>query len=238
VIAQLLAVVAERLGSQATPVLSRLALADVDTAPTKARRAEIMVAARSPIPAALRAVHPTWIEHALAELPARARTALSSSSADPVDVWLARWATHQVPPVMSDLQLPAIAATNDASVVVAWLGGIGADQMAFALGEQASSIPALAAAVARITKPPRAGELGPQRAAIARCRDVSLDDDLSFVLVACRALAPHLATNQLAKLQVILRLPRPIGVVVARELSLHAATSFDHCPSWAALGAQ
>jgi hypothetical protein len=212
-------------------------LAKLDVAARKRRRAEIAVAARAPIPAALRAVHPTWIEHALAELPARARTAVSSQSAEPIDVWLARWATHQVPPAMSELRLPAIAATNDDAVVAAWLGGIGADQMAFALGETARSIPALAAAVARIDKPPRAGELGPQRAAIARCRDVSLDEDLSFVLVGCRALAPHLATHQLAKLQVILRLPRPIGIVVARELALHAATSFDQCPSWAALAA-
>jgi hypothetical protein len=240
VIGELLAAIAERLGPQATPVLSRLASLRVEpraAPPTKTRRAELLVAARAPIPAALRAVHSTWIEHALAELPARARTAVSSQSADPVDVWLARWATHQVPPISSDARLPAIAATNDAAVIVAWLGRIGADQMAFALGEGANTIPALSAAVARIAKPPRAGELGPQRAAIARCRDVSLDEDLSFVLVGCRALAPHLATNQLAKLQVILRLPRPIGIVVARELSLHGATSFDECPSWAAIGA-
>jgi hypothetical protein len=110
--------------------------------------------------------------------------------------------------------------------------------MAFALGEQARAVPALATAIARIGKPPRAGQLGPQRAAIARCRDVSLDDDFSFVIVACRALAPHLAANQLDRLQLILRLPRPIGIVVARELAAHAATSFDQCPSWSAFDAQ
>jgi hypothetical protein len=233
VIGELLASIAQRLGADAAPVLSRLASIDVDAPPP----ADLRALARAPIPASLRAVHPTWIEHALAPLPARARTALSSASADPVDVWLARWALHQVPPTMTDARLPAVAATNDAAVVVAWLGRIGADQMAFALGDAARSIPALAAAIARIGKPPRAGELGPQRAAIARCRDVSLDEDLSFVLVGCRALAPHLAANQLAKLQVILRLPRPIGIVVARELSLHGATSFDQCPSWAAIRA-
>lgn len=221
---ELLGIAAQRLGEHSQGVLSRLA--GVLAIPID----------RAPIPATLRAVHPTWIEHALAELPARARTAVSAPSVDPVDVWLARWATHQVPPA-SETRLPAVAAVNDASVIVAWLGGIGADQMAFALGEPARSLPALAAAAARIAKPPRAGELGPQRAAIARCRDVSLDEDLSFVLVGCRALAPHLAADQLAKLQVILRLPRPIGIVVARELSLHAATSFDQCPSWAALAA-
>jgi hypothetical protein len=230
VVGDVIAIAAERLGPDATAVLSRLGSITTPTCTAET--------ARAPIPASLRAVHPTWIEHALSELPARARTALSSPSTDPVDVWLARWATHELPPNMTNDRLPAIAAMNDAAVVVAWLGRIGADQMAFALGDAAESIPALAAAVARIGKPPRLGELGPKRAAIARCRDVSLDEDLSFVLVGCRALAPHLAANQLAELQLILRLPRPIGIVVSRELSLHAATSFDQCPSWAAIDAQ
>jgi hypothetical protein len=150
---------------------------------------------------------------------------------------LARWATANVP-AMTETVLPPVAATNDAAVVVDWLGRVGADQMAFALGEQARGIPALSAAIARIAMPPRVGQLGPQRAAIARCRDVSLDDDLSFVLVGCRALAPHLAADQLAMLQLVLRLPRPVGTVVARELALHAATSFDQCPSWAAIVAR
>jgi hypothetical protein len=238
VVGDVIAIAAERLGPDATAVLSRLGSLTVAATPARAGRAEILAAARSPIPASLRAVHPTWIEHALSHLTARARTALATPSDDPVDVWLARWATHELPPTVSDERLPAIAAMNDAAVVVAWLGRIGADQMAFALGDAAESIPALAAAIARIGKPPRLGELGPKRAAIARCRDVSLDEDLSFVLVGCRALAPHLATNQLAKLELILRLPRPIGIVVARELALHAATSFDQCPSWAAIDAQ
>jgi hypothetical protein len=252
-IGEVLAIVAERLGSDRTAVLSRLAGIRVEPAPAPQRRAEILAAARAPIPGSLRAIQPTWIEHALAELGdgpgpsadaaasmtrGRARKVLASPSADPIDIWLARWATHALPPTMSDARLPAIAADHDAAAVADWLGRIGADQMAYALDEQARAVPALAAAVARIAKPPRTGQLGPRRAAIARCRDAPLDDDLSFVLVGCRALAPHLAADQLARLQLILRLPRPIGIMVARELSLHAATSFDQCPSWAALAAQ
>lgn len=251
-IGELLAIVAERLGSDRTAVLSRLAGIRVEPAPAQQRRAEILAAARAPIPGSLRAIQPTWIEHALAELGdgpgpsadtasvtrGRARRVLASPTTDPIDIWLARWATHALPPTLSDARLPAIAGDQDAAAVVDWLGRIGADQMAFALDDQARAVPALAAAVERIAKPPRAGQLGPRRAAIARCRDAPLDDDLSFVLVGCRALAPHLAADQLARLQLILRLPRPVGIVVARELSLHAATSFDQCPSWAALAAQ
>jgi hypothetical protein len=241
VIGEVLAIAAERLGAHRMGVLSRLGGELGDDARTAAgardRRAELVALARTPVPPALRAVHPTWIEHALRPLPARARAAVSSASADPVDVWLARWVTHAMPPVLDHPRLPAVAPSNDAGVVVDWLGRIGADQMAFALGEQARAIPVLAAALARIDKPPRAGHLGPVRAAIARCRDVSLDDDLSFVLVGCRALAPHLAADQLARVHLILRLPRPVGIVVARELALHAATSFDSCPTWAALAA-
>lgn len=246
-----LAIAAERLGAHARTVLSRLGgqlghearaaheqLTTSDGAVGRRMRALIKVTTRSPVPAALRTAHSTWIEAVLGELGERARTAVAAPSSNAVDVWLARWATAALPPTLHGSLLPPVAATNDASVIVAWLGRIGADQMAFALGEQARAVPALATAIARIGKPPRAGQLGPQRAAIARCRDVSLDDDFSFVIVACRALAPHLAANQLDRLQLILRLPRPIGIVVARELAAHAATSFDQCPSWSAFDAQ
>jgi hypothetical protein len=184
---------------------------------------EVLAAVRAPVPAALRAVHPTWIEHALADLPERARTVLGTSVRDEVDVWLARWATAALPPMVA------------ARDTLAWLTAVGADQMAFALGEQARAVPLLAAAAVRITKPPRDGQLGPKRAAIERCRDVALDDELAFVRVASRALAPHLAADQLAQLQTILTLPRPLGLVVAREVALHARGSVDQVPSWAAL---
>jgi len=227
-IGEALAIAAERLGEDATGVLGRLG-GELGRAAPDARdqrtRVEVLAAVRAPVPASLRAVHSTWIEHALGELPARAREVLAAGANDALDVWLARWATAGIPPVV------------EARDSLAWLTGIGADQMAFAIGEPARAVPALADAFARIDKPPRVGQLGPKRAAIARCRDVSLDDELAVVRVASRALAPHLAANLLGKLQLILTLPRPIGIVVARELALHAATSFDQCPSLAAIDA-
>ena len=223
-IEQAIALAAAALGDDAPRVLARLRGFPPLAGPP---RTAVLVALRAPIPASLRHIHPTWIEHALEPLPARARTVLASGAQGALDVWLARWATAGLPPALDSTRDP-----------LAWLTSIGADQMAFALDAAATKLPVLAAAAARITKPPRAGELGPKRAAIERCRDVSLDDDLALVRVACRALAPHLAANQLASLQLIRRLPRPLGLAVARELALHAATSFDQCPSWAALAAE
>lgn len=236
-----LAVAADRLGGDGKSVLARLAgpighaaraaaseLAGLDASGRKQRRAEIVALARAPVPAGLRAVHPSWIEAVLADLPPRARDVLATGATDPVDVWLARWATAAFP----------LTSSRGSRDPLAWLVDVGADQFAFALGEQARAVPSLASAIARIAKPPRAGGLGPQRAAIARCRDVSLDDELAFVRVACRALAPHLARDHVARLVLIRRLPRAVGVVVQRELAAHAATSFDQCPTWAALAAR
>lgn len=232
-----LAAAADRLGADAAGVLARLggplgdatraaaaALASLDRAARKRRSAEITVLVRAPVPAGLRGVHPTWLEHALDALPACARTALAAAGIDPVDVWLARWATAELPPLVS--------AQQDA---VAWLADAGADQFALALGEQARAVPVLAAALDRIAKPPRIGRLGPARAAIARCRDVTLDDDLAFVRVGSRALAPHLATDQLAFLRLTRSMPRAIASVVVHEVRAHAATSFDQCPAWDAV---
>ena len=233
-IADLLAGVADRLGNDARGVLERLAgplghatreaaaeLARLDRAARKRRLAEITVLARAPIPAGIRGVHPSWLEHALEPLPARARTALAALTSDPVDVWLARWATAGIPPQVSVV-------TN----ALDWLADVGADQFALALGEQARAVPVLAAAADRIARPPRAGRLGPTRAAITRCREVSLDDDLAFVRVGSRALAPHLATDQLAFLRLTRSMPRAIASVVVHEVRAHAATSLDQCPAW------
>ena len=246
VIAGALAVAAERLGDDAAAVLSRLAaplgyevgatyaaLVALEPAVRKRRRAALAVLARAPLPVGSRAVHPSWLEAALATLPGRARTAVSAPSTDPADVWLARWATADLPPFGATDELEA--ASRDP---LAWLTGIGADQLAFALGAPARAIAALAGACTRIELPPRVGQLGPKRAAIARCHDVSLDDDLALVRVASRALAPHLASDELARLQLIVRLPRPVGMMVARELAAHAGVALDQCPTWAALVAR
>lgn len=240
-IGDVLAVAAERLGDHAEPVLSRIGgalgdaartaraeLATLDARTRTRRRAEVLASSRAPLPAGLRRVDASWIEAELAALPDRARTAVATASTDPIDVWLARWTTASLPPLTA-------ADPRDAATLLAWLAGIGADQMAFALGEAAAAVPALAAAVSRIGQPPRMGQLGPQRAAIARCRDVSLDDELALVRVGCRALAPLLAADPLARLQLIRRLPRALGLVALRELALHASAPLDQGPRRAAL---
>jgi hypothetical protein len=237
------------------------------------------------VPPGLRAVHPTWIEAGLVDLPPRARAAVAGGApASPVDVWLARSATAHLPPMIVEPALAAVVGlhaafavvdgvpTAPAAAVIAWLDGIGADQLAFATGQ---ALPRLGDAPARIARAPRKGQLGSQRAAIARCQGVPIDE-LTNVRIGARAIAPRLATlgdrtvapaplgdrtvapapglaplgdrtvapaaqgtlragwsGALAALQLALRLPRPLGVVVHRELVAHAADG--DAPAWAAL---
>lgn len=249
-VAGALAAGADRLGSDATGVLARLAgslgvtaremahtLDEVDGTARTRLRAELAAAARAPVPAGLRLVHPTWIEAALAELPSRARTAIASPGGAALDVWLARWATAAVPPMptapLTDLERVI---AREPEAVLAWLAGIGADQLAFALGPAAAAHPLLAAAARRIAQPPRHGALGPKRAAIARCRGITLDDGSDALLVvAGRALAPQLVDAPLARVQLTRRLPYLQGKRLEHELVTHASITRDHVPTWAAL---
>lgn len=241
-VAAALAACAARLGDDATAVLSRLAgplgesvrttareLAALDDAAGKRRRAEVTALARTPGIASIRGAHPSWLDAALAELPERARTAVSSVATEDVDVWLARWATAALPPRADD-RAPAM--------LVTWLRAIATDQLAYALGAQAVTPTApreLREAAARIARPPRLGALGSQRAALVRCRGASLDDELSLVAIAGRALAPHLASHPLATLSVSRRLPYEHGSVVEREIAAHASAPLAEVPTWAAL---
>lgn len=225
-----LAVAASRLGPDGAAVLARLAgsvgeaarasAAELDALDdAKRRRAEITALARSPSLASVRHVHPTWIEVAVAELPPRARVALAGQPTDETDVWLARWALASLPP------MPATEIFD-----VARLELIARDQLAFALGAAAASVPALQSAALRIAKPPRAGNLGSHRAALDRCRGASLDDPSALLRIAARALAPHL--DPLRRLQVTRRLPYAQGRLVEDELVTAPEASV---PTWAAL---
>ncbi len=230
----------------------------------RALRAEWAAAARAPVPPGLRGVHPSWIEAALAVLPARARADLArgaveaggggSGAADPYDVsddriacWLVRWACAGLPP-MPEANVEGPPASLDQAVrlradeLAAWLAEVGADQLALAVG--AAGVHALSAAAqvvgarltraaARIGVSPRAGALGPVRAAITRCR-VSLDDR-ALLVIGARALAPHAAA--LARRQLAVRLPRPLGLAVADALESFARAPLDQAPAWRALGA-
>ena len=235
-------------------VAVRAAAADLarETAGTSEHEARVLRAtwaatARVPVPAGLRGVHPSWIESALATLPARARGDLASGGMDPAGVWLARRACAELcalppangvaPPTSSS---DAVRLPDDQ--LARWLAHVGADQVAFALGAAGPEALVAAARVAgervraaagRIGVAPRAGHLGPQRAAIARCR-MPLDGR-ALVLIGARALAPHLSPTE--RQQIPLRLDRTLGVAVRTELEAHAALPVAQAPDWLALGA-
>jgi len=226
-----------------------VALGLVEAGADKLARARALAMARAPVPVGLRAIHPTWIEAGLAGLPERARSAVASAggavanaggaTTNPVDVWLARSATAHLPSMIVAPSLVALVAAHPAfrlvdaiptappTAVIAWLDGIGADQLAFATGQPLAR---LGDAPARIQRAPRKGQLGSQRAAIARCTGVAMDE-LAHVRIGARALASRLSVQ--SAWQVAVRLPRPVGLVVHRELVAHRADA--DAPAWAAL---
>jgi hypothetical protein len=202
------------------------------------------VASRAPVPPGLRGVDPSWIEAALADLPPGARIAIASGATTDRDVWLARWACAAIPPMppvdpaMIRPREIAETARLAPAALHAWLEEIGADQLAFALGPHAANAARvfgerMLVAAARIGKAPRAGALGQRRAAIDRAR---VDPDpVALLKIGARALAPH--TDPLVRRQLVHRLPRPIGLAMARELRVHARDPVEDAPTWAALAA-
>jgi hypothetical protein len=262
VIGDVLAVCADRLGADATAVLARLGgpfgdaarvaareLEKLDDARAKRRRVEIATEANRSTLAAARGVDPSWIEATLAELPARARTAIAGTTSEPIDIWLARWVLALLPPMPLDPHAAGkgraaelarwIAREPDA--LARWLRSIALDQLAFAMAPvpRTDDVPReLRLAAARIEKFPRKDALGPKRAALARCRDANLDDFASLVTVAGRALAPHLAEHALACMQLTRRLPYEDGIVLERALDANADSALDQVPTWDALFAQ
>lgn len=211
----------------------------------RATRIRWAATARAAVPAGLRGAHPSWIEAALAGLPERARTAVATGGGDAVDVWLARWATAAIPPmpaVTAARVTSADAATRvDAATLERWLGEVGADQLALALGAAGASAVIAAArvvgeglrtAAVRIKAAPRLRALGPTRAAIERCR-VPLDER-ALLRIGARAVAPHL--DGLMRLQIVHRLPRPLGLRVRDELVATRGAVAD-APRWDALAA-
>jgi len=210
----------------------------------KTKRGTWAAASRASIPPGLRGVDPSWIETALEGVPSGARAALSSGATTEVEVWLARWACTSIPPMravdaaMVRPREVADAARLAAPALHAWLEEIGADQLAFALGPYAATASAvfgtrLFSAGARIGVAPRVGALGQRRAAIDRAR---VDPDpVALVRIGARALAPH--TDPLLRRQLVHRLPRPLGLAVARELRVYARAPAGDAPTWAALAA-
>jgi hypothetical protein len=186
VIGEAIAAAAHVLGGDATRVLERIGgaigaaarsandeLGALDRDSARRRRAEWAAAARAPVPAGMRAIDPSWIEHALGDLPERARDAIAGAPGDPVDVWLARTACAALCPMTArDRELAELLA-RPAPVLVAWLVKLGGDIEG---------------------------------------------DDLARIRAGARTIAPRLARHALAARQLAQRLPRPLGLVVERDL--------------------
>lgn len=228
------------IGEAARAAYDRLAALTPDA--RRDKRRTWAVASRAPVPPGLRGVDPSWIEAALAGLPPGTRDAIATGGTTELEVWLARWACAAIPP-MSPID-PALLRPRERADVArlapaalhGWLEDIGADQLAFALGSHAADAAKvfgdrLTLAAARIGKAPRAGALGQRRAAIDRARVEP--DPVALLKIGARALAPH--TDTLIRRQLVHRLPRPIGLAVARELRRYVGTPVDDAPTLAAV---
>lgn len=250
-VARALAAAAYRLGADAPAVLQRFAgafgsdvraaagqLATLDPAAQQRLRAEWATLARAPVPAGIRSVHPTWLEAGVQGLAARARASVAASGVGgPVDVWLARWATANF------VAMPAVAAPGtprtaeaagllEGDAALRWLERVGADQFAHALASTGAQLPAaIRDASARILRPPRAGQLGPTRAAIERCH-VHRGD---LVAIGANAVAPHL--SPIVRRQIAARLPYDVGVKLWQAFEVGGIAALDRCPTWTALTA-
>ena len=167
-------------------VLARLGL--VPDGASKQERARALAIARAPVPPGLRAIHPTWIEHGLGGLPERARTAVAGGGGAPVDVWLARWATAQLPSMIVEPALAARVAQHRAwllvdgipaaplPALVGWLAGLGQG------GDELARVRAGACIVA-----PRLSSFAMRQLAVRLPRPIGL--------VVHREAAPHCGTD-------------------------------------------
>jgi hypothetical protein len=240
-LAPLLARIGGPIGEQARELVrARTAAADNER---RAMRAAWLVAARAPLPPGMRGIHASWIEAALADLPPRSRVVLSGASTsapksldEQVDVWLARWACATFPalPAVDESlvrpRVPADVARMSAAAVLAWLTDVGADQLAFAVGDAASQFgPQVIAASQRIAKPPRANEVGQRRDAIKRAK-VDGPAWQQLHVIGARTVAPHV--DALIASVLVHRLERALGSILRDELRAHrqAATA-----SWSAV---
>ena len=191
-------------------------LATLSERDRRLQRAMWAAIARAPVPPGIRGIDASWIEAALLDLPPRARDAVAGGNLDEVSVWLARWACAALPalPAIDPAAVPSLATATQLSgaALRAWLEDLGAEQLAFALGDPRAIAGAAAivgdrvlAAADRIAGDP--ARLGPRRAAIARCQ-VTLDDRALFTIGA-RTIAPRL--DALTRRQLAHRVPRSLG---------------------------
>ncbi len=227
-----IAAVAGKLGDEAERVLARIggelggqaraafaALRALEPAAQKRQRAAWLASARMVVPEGFRLIHPTWIEAALAELPAAARDAVANLGGEPRDVWLARCAmagfvampTRRVEVVQVAAELPALAPEQ----LQAWLERAGAEQLK------------RAAQIAGVDATPRSARaFGSDRDVIERCRVPA--DELRFIRIGARAFAAHF--SPIVRRQIAQRLPRALGLAVRAELNRPANSVLGWIP--------
>lgn len=226
----LLAVIAERAGVGAE-VLERLGgslgesarrsfaeLSALGRLPRAQRVALELARAGSPVPATLRAMHPEWVEAALAAEP-EAKAALERGSLDEATVWLLRRAFGHLP-----RQAPAPAAIEAAR---SRLRRAGALALAVLLGGRR---PAIAAALAQlgddgevlrqVIRELAAGELVAMelRQATRACRNVELRQEAALERIGVAALAAELAGERERWMAMCCFVPRAIGLAIAAQL--------------------
>lgn len=227
----LLAVIAERAGVGAE-VLERLGgslgqatrksfaeLSALGRAPRAQRVALELAKAGSPVPATLRAMHPEWVEAALAAEP-EARGALERGSLDEGTVWLLRRAFGQLP-----RQAPEPAAIEEAR---SRLRRAGALALAVLLGGRR---PAIAAALAQlgddgevlrqVLRELAAGELAEMelREATRACRNVELRQPDALERIGVVALAAELAGERERWMAMSCFVPRAVGLAIGAALA-------------------
>jgi hypothetical protein len=200
---------------------ARAKAAELRRLPEAARKPARALAAARARSTSVRGIHASWLEAALAPLPARARDDLARGAFDrPAGVWLARWAHAALAPLPdADLARPRTPAEILRVVdLVEWLSNVGADQLAFAAGASRFVEPHV---VKRVDVAPRRGRLGERRDAIRRCT-LELDDD-ALLRIGARTVAPH--TDAACRRALSLRLPRIRGLAVLCELQQFANTA-------------
>ncbi len=217
--------------------------------------AEAVAPLRAARPPGLAQIHPEWIDACVAGEDARVHAIVvgGRGATAPVRTWLERRAFAELRP-MPIGEVTRLRAVGDlAGARADWLAlrleRLGLRQLAYATGgAPRAELAALAAHLGRrgpafieaatrigaMTESAAATRLGPRRAAQARVDGVKVaQDDLAFVAIGARAVAPYVASHggdlpwQLAQ-----RLPLAPGRRALAELLAWAAAPLAEAPAW------
>ncbi|HUJ62763.1 MAG TPA: hypothetical protein VLX92_29880 [Kofleriaceae bacterium] len=224
-------------------------------------RARLAAIARAPVPQGLRGAHGSWIEAALAELPARARAAVAAGGGDAVDGGGLSAGGSGAEGRRGSVDGGGLSAAGSGAEgrrgsIDTWLArwacaaipplppvrdraprslddvvALPGDRLLAWLGAVGRAQRAYAISLAA-PGAVRRDELGAARAVIARCRPEGSSD----LAIGARAIAPHVAASPIAARQLAVRLPRELGLAIEAELLAHASDPIEHAPRWTALG--